>query len=137
MIIGMGSDICNISRIEKSLQRFGERFEKRCFTENEIKRANARPLLRAGTFAKRFAAKEAFSKAIGTGMRHGVAWRDIEVANAPSGKPSLKLNNAAAAILQKLTPAGFKTNVMLSMTDDYPYAMAFVIIEALPDTVDK
>ena len=133
MIIGIGSDICNISRIEKSLARFGNRFESRCFTQNEINRANARPLLRAGTFAKRFAAKEAFSKAIGTGMRHGVAWRDIEVANAPSGKPSLSLSNSAAEILQKLTPKGFKPNVLLSMTDDYPYAMAFVIIEAVPE----
>lgn len=131
MIVGIGSDICIISRIEKSLERFGVRFEKRCFTENEIKRANARPLLRAGTLAKRFAAKEAFSKAIGTGMHAGVAWRDIEVINGPSGKPSLRLYNGAATHLERLTPKGFKTNVFLSMTDDYPYAMAFVIIEAM------
>ncbi len=137
MIIGIGSDICVISRIEKSLQRFGSRFENRCFSPNEIKRANARPLLRAGTFAKRFAAKEAFSKAIGTGMRRGVAWRDIEVANDKSGKPSLILHNGAKQNLERITPVGHKTNVLLSMTDDYPYAMAFVIIEALPENAGQ
>lgn len=133
MIIGIGSDICVISRIEKTLARFGDRFETRCFSVGEQKRANRRPISRAGTYAKRFAAKEAFSKAIGTGMRRGVAWRDIEVINAPSGRPSIVLHNSALARLNEIIPKGFKPNIFLTMTDDYPYAMAFVVIEALPN----
>ena len=130
MIIGIGSDICLINRIEASLERFGTRFENRCFTEHERERANRRQHSKAATYAKRFAAKEALSKALGTGMRQGVAWRDIGVINLPSGQPTLELKNSALEILQKKMPEGHKPYIFLTMTDDNPYAMAFVIIEA-------
>lgn len=130
MIIGIGSDLCVISRIEKTLAKFGTRFEQRCFTELERKRANNRPLQKAATYAKRFAAKEAMSKALGTGMRHGVAWRDIGVVNLRSGEPSIELKGASLDVLMRKIPDNHVPYIFLTMTDDNPYAMAFVIIEA-------
>jgi holo-[acyl-carrier protein] synthase len=132
MIIGIGSDLCRIDRIEKTLARFGERFEKRIFTEIERARANRRPQLKADTYAKRFAAKEACSKALGTGFRQGVAWRDMGVVNLPSGRPTLQLSGAAKQKLDALTPTGFEADIHLSLTDDHPYAMAFVVIGLKP-----
>ncbi len=132
MIVGIGSDLCNIERIGASLDRFGARFEQRVFTEAERARAAKRPLTRAGTYAKRFAAKEAFSKAVGTGFRRGVFLRDIGVVNLPSGAPSLALTGGAKARLDALTPAGHVAQIHLTMTDDYPFAQAFVIITAVP-----
>ncbi|MAF28990.1 MAG: holo-ACP synthase [Croceicoccus sp.] len=130
MIIGMGSDLCNIERIQNSLDRFGERFELRVFTEIERTKAARRPFTRAGTYAKRFAAKEAFSKAVGTGFKRGVFMKDIGVVNAPSGAPILALEGGAAARLAELTPAGHEAIVHLTLTDDHPWAQAFVVIEA-------
>jgi len=130
MIIGMGSDLCNIERIQNSLDRFGERFEMRVFTEIERTKAARRPFTRAGTYAKRFAAKEAFSKAVGTGFKRGVFMKDIGVVNAPSGAPTLALEGGAAARLAELTPAGHEAIVHLTLTDDHPWAQAFVVIEA-------
>ena len=132
MIIGIGSDLCNIERIQASLDRFGERFEKRVFTEVERAKAARRPFTRAGTYAKRFAAKEAFSKAIGTGFKRGVFMKDIGVVNAPSGAPALALTGGAAARLEALTPEGHIAVVHLTLTDDHPWAQAFVVIEARP-----
>ncbi|WP_375289736.1 holo-ACP synthase [Qipengyuania sp.] len=132
MIIGMGSDLCNIQRIQNSLDRFGERFEKRCFTEVERAKAARRPFTRAGTFAKRFAAKEAFSKAVGTGFRRGVFLKDIGVVNARSGAPTLALSAGAAKRLAEITPPGHEARIHLTLTDDHPWAQAFVIIEAIP-----
>ena len=132
MIIAIGSDLCNIDRIANSLDRFGERFERRVFTEVERAKAARRPFTRAGTYAKRFAAKEAFSKAVGTGFKRGVFMRDIGVVNAPSGAPTLALTGGAAARLAALTPEGHEAVVHLTMTDDHPWAQAFVIIEARP-----
>ncbi|MBV7256366.1 holo-ACP synthase [Pacificimonas sp. WHA3] len=133
MIIGLGSDLCNIERIENSLSRFGERFEKRVFTAVERKKAERRPLTRAGTYAKRFAAKEACSKALGTGFRQGVFMKDMGVVNLPSGAPTLSLTGGAAKRLEKLTPAGHRAEVHLTMTDDHPWAQAFVIITVIPE----
>lgn len=132
MIIGMGSDLCNIERIEAALARHGSRFELRCFTEVERAKAARRPFTRSGTYAKRFAAKEAFSKAVGTGFYRGVYMKDIGVINAPSGAPTLALANGAAARLAELTPAGHEALVHLTLTDDHPWAQAFVVIEARP-----
>ena len=132
MIIAIGSDLCNIERIQKSLDRFGTRFENRVFTEVERAKAARRPYTRAGTYAKRFAAKEAFSKAVGTGFSNGVFMKDIGVVNAPSGAPTLSLTGGAAARLAALTPEGHRAIVHLTLTDDHPWAQAFVIIEALP-----
>lgn len=132
MIIGLGSDLCNIERIQNSLDRFGTRFEQRVFTELEQAKAARRPLTKAGTLAKRFAAKEAFSKAVGTGFNAGVFMRDIGVVNAPSGAPTLHLTGGAQARLLSLIPAGHRPVIHLTLTDDHPWAQAFVIIEALP-----
>lgn len=132
MIIGLGSDLCNIERIEASLARFGQRFEQRVFTEIEQKKAARRPFTKAGTLAKRFAAKEAFSKAVGTGFKAGVFMRDIGVINAPSGAPTLALTGGARARLEAITPPGHRAIVHLTLTDDHPWAQAFVIIEAVP-----
>ena len=132
MIIAIGSDLCSIERIQASLDRFGERFERRVFTEVERARAARRPLTRAGTYAKRFAAKEAFSKAVGTGFKRGVFMKDIGVVNAPSGAPTLALTGGAAARLEALTPQGHMAVVHLTLTDDHPWAQAFVVIEARP-----
>lgn len=133
MIIGLGSDLCSIERIQASLDRFGARFEQRCFTPVEIARADRRPFTRAGTLAKRFAAKEAFAKAVGTGFRAGVFMRDIGVVNAASGQPALALTAGARARLDALTPPGHRARIHLTMTDDHPWAQAFVVIEALPE----
>ncbi|MDP2131885.1 MAG: holo-ACP synthase [Erythrobacter sp.] len=132
MIIGLGSDLCNIERIGNSLARYGERFENRVFTEVEIAKARRRPFTIAGTYAKRFAAKEAFSKAVGTGFKRGVFMKDIGVVNAPSGAPTLALTGGAALRLEELIPAGHEARIHLTLTDDHPWAQAFVIIEAIP-----
>jgi holo-[acyl-carrier protein] synthase len=132
MIIGLGSDLCNIDRIQASLDRFGTRFETRVFTPAEQARAARRPMTRAGTLAKRFAAKEAFSKAVGTGFRAGVFMKDIGVVNAPSGAPTLALTGGAAARLAAITPPGHTAVVHLTLTDDHPWAQALVVIEARP-----
>ncbi|WP_086608101.1 holo-ACP synthase [Erythrobacter donghaensis] len=132
MIIGMGSDLCNIERIGNSLARYGERFENRVFTDVEIAKARRRPFTIAGTYAKRFAAKEAFSKAVGTGFKRGVFMKDIGVVNAPSGAPTLALTGGAALRLEEMTPKGHEARIHLTLTDDHPWAQAFVIIEAVP-----
>ena len=132
MIIGLGSDLCNIERIGNSLARYGERFENRVFTEVEIAKARRRPFTIAGTYAKRFAAKEAFSKAVGTGFKRGVFMKDIGVVNAPSGAPTLALTGGAAKRLEEMIPAGHEARIHLTLTDDHPWAQAFVIIEAIP-----
>src|SRR5688572_20599953 len=132
MIVGIGSDICNIERIERSLERFGDRFLNRVFTATERAKAKSRPHTRAGTYAKRFAAKEAFSKAVGTGFRRGVFMKDIGVVNAPSGAPTLALSGGAKARLDGMVPAGHVAHIHLTMTDDHPFAQAFVIITAIP-----
>lgn len=132
MIIGLGSDLCNIERIANSLERFGERFENRVFTDTERAKARRRPYTIAGTYAKRFAAKEAFSKAVGTGFRRGVFMKDIGVVNAPSGAPTLALEGGAAKRLEELVPPGHEARIHLTLTDDHPWAQAFVIIEAFP-----
>ena len=136
-IIGLGSDLCNIERIENSLQRFGERFVNRVFTDVERSKAERRPFTRAGTYAKRFAAKEAFSKAVGTGFKRGVFMRDIGVVNLPSGEPTLALTGGARARLDAITPEGHFARIHLTMTDDHPFAMAIVIISALPDCPEE
>ncbi len=133
MIIGLGSDLCNIERIQASLDRFGERFENRVFTEVERAKAARRPFTRAGTYAKRFAAKEAFSKAVGTGFKRGVFMKDIGVVNAPSGAPTLARTGGAAERLAQMVPAGYRAHIHLTLTDDHPWAQAFVIIEAIKD----
>ncbi|HEY0312522.1 MAG TPA: holo-ACP synthase [Allosphingosinicella sp.] len=132
MIIGIGSDLCNIERIQNSLDRFGDRFTQRVFTDVERAKAESRPFTRAGTYAKRFAAKEAFSKAVGTGFKRGVFMRDIGVVNQRSGAPTLALAGGARERLDALTPAGHRAEVHLTMTDDHPFAQAFVIITAVP-----
>jgi holo-[acyl-carrier protein] synthase len=132
MIIGMGSDLCNIERIGNSLARYGERFENRVFTDIEIAKARSRPFTIAGTYAKRFAAKEAFSKAVGTGFKRGVFMKDIGVVNSPSGAPTLALTGGAALRLEEITPKGHEARIHLTLTDDHPWAQAFVIIEAIP-----
>ncbi|WP_295636087.1 holo-ACP synthase [Novosphingobium sp.] len=130
MILAIGSDLCNIERIQASLDRFGERFELRVFTEVERAKAARRPFTKAGTLAKRFAAKEAFSKAVGTGFKAGVFMKDIGVVNAKSGAPTLALSGGAAARLAAITPAGYEAVVHLTLTDDHPWAQAFIVIEA-------
>jgi holo-[acyl-carrier protein] synthase len=132
MILGLGSDLCNIERIQKSLDRFGDRFTNRVFTDVERAKAELRPFTKAGTYAKRFAAKEAFSKAVGTGFKRGVFMKDIGVVNAPSGAPTLALSGGAKAALDALVPEGYEARIHLTLTDDHPWAQAFVIIEALP-----
>ena len=129
MIIGIGSDLCDIRRIEETLARFGERFVARCFTEIERRRSEARAG-RAASYAKRFAAKEACAKALGTGLRHGVFWRDMGVVNLPTGQPTMRLTGGAAALLAAITPAGMEAFIHLTITDEPPLAQAFVIIEA-------
>jgi len=131
MILGLGLDIIDIRRIERTLERFGDRFTHRIFTETERNKADGR-LLRAATYAKRFAAKEACSKALGTGFRRGVFWRDLQVANLPSGKPTVVLTGGAALRLQEMVPLGMAANIDVTMTDDHPLAQAMVIISALP-----
>ena len=132
MIIGLGSDLCSIERIQNSLDRFGERFVARVFTATERAKAERRPFTRAGTYAKRFAAKEAFSKAVGTGFKRGVFMRDIGVVNLPSGQPTLALTGGARERLDAITPEGHLAQIHLTMTDDHPFALAIVIITAVP-----
>lgn len=132
MIIGLGSDLTNMDRIANSLARWGEKFEARCFTDVERAKAARRPYTRVGTFAKRWAAKEAFAKAVGTGFSRGVFHKDIGVVNAPSGAPTLALANGAAKRLAELTPPGHEAVIHLTLTDDHPWAQAFVVIEARP-----
>ena len=137
MIIGIGSDLCRIDRIEKTLAKFGARFEARCFTDVERARADRRPAMKADTYAKRFAAKEACSKALGTGMRKGVAWRDMGVVNLATGRPTMLLTGSALKRLEELTPKGYEADIHLSLTDDHPYAMAFVVIGVKPIQLAK
>jgi holo-[acyl-carrier protein] synthase len=135
MIIGIGSDIIDITRIEKVIGRHGERFIDRIFTDAERAKAERRskmPKLVWATYAKRFAAKEACSKALGTGIRQGVWWRDMGVVNMPGGRPTMKLTGGALARLEKLTPPGHEARIDLTITDDWPLAQAFVIISAVP-----
>ena len=129
-IVGIGSDLCNIERIQASLDRFGDRFLNRVFTDTERAKATRRPFTMAGTLAKRFAAKEAFSKAVGTGFRRGVYMKDIGVVNLPSGAPTLSLTGGAKARLDALAPEGHAIDIHLTMTDDHPWAQAFVILTA-------
>jgi holo-[acyl-carrier protein] synthase len=130
MIIGIGSDLCDIRRIEKSLERFGDRFTRKVFTEVERTRSERKPD-RASSYAKRFAAKEACAKALGTGLKRGVHLAGMGVVNLPSGKPTLALTGGAAEQLARMIPEGMTAVVHLSLTDDHPYAQAFVIIEAI------
>jgi len=133
MIIGMGSDLIDIRRIETSISRFGDRFTQRCFTAVEQAKSDGRKN-RAASYAKRFAAKEACSKALGTGIAQGVFWKDMGVVNMPTGKPTMLLTNGAADHLASLLPPGHEAVIHLTITDEFPYAQAFVIIEALPVT---
>ncbi|MDE2006252.1 MAG: holo-ACP synthase [Rhodospirillales bacterium] len=133
MILGLGSDICDIRRIEAAIARHGERFLERVFTAAERTKANRRTeRIRAATYAKRFAAKEAAAKALGTGFRKGVFFADLGVVNLPSGQPTLRLTGGAATRLVAITPAGMGAAIALTMTDEYPYAYAQVIISAVP-----
>jgi holo-[acyl-carrier protein] synthase len=133
LIVGIGSDLCDIRRIDKTLDRFGGRFTDRIFTETERARSE-RKADRAASYAKRFAAKEACAKALGTGLKRGVFWRDMGVVNLRSGQPTMALTGGAAKRLAELTPDGMTARIHLSLTDDHPYAQAFVIIEAMPAT---
>ena len=130
MIIGIGNDVIDIRRIEETLEKYGDRFVQRIFTEIEIQKSEKRAQ-RAASYAKRFAAKEACSKALGTGFRAGVFWKDMGVVNEPSGKPTMKLTGGAKAHLDRITPAGHQVRIHVTITDDFPYAHAFVLIEAL------
>jgi holo-[acyl-carrier protein] synthase len=131
LIVGIGADLIDIRRIEKTLARFGDRFTARVFTDVERAKADRRAT-RAATYAKRFAAKEACSKALGSGIRMGVAWREMGVVNLPSGQPTLRLEGGAALRLSSLIPPGHAARIHLTMTDDHPMAQAFVVIEAVP-----
>ncbi len=131
MIIGLGSDLCDVRRIEKVLERHGERFLARIFTPAERAKADSRAN-RAETYAKRFAAKEACAKALGTGLRRGVFWRDMGVVNLPGGRPTMRLTGGALARLQAITPAGCEARIEVSLTDEGPTAQAIVIISAVP-----
>ena len=130
MILGLGNDVIDIRRIERTIEKFGDRFLDRIFTEVERRKSDRRRL-RAASYAKRFAAKEACSKALGTGLRKGVFWRDMGVVNLPSGRPTLKLTGGAAAQLARLTPDGYEARIDLTITDDFPMAQAIVIISAI------
>ena len=130
IVLGLGNDLCNIERIQSSLDRFGQRFIDRIFTPLEQARAERRPLTRTGTYAKRFAAKEACAKALGTGFRQGVFFRDMGVVNLPSGAPTLTLTGGAAERLAFLTPPGHSALIHLTLTDDHPWAQAIVLITA-------
>lgn len=131
MIIGIGNDIIDIRRIEKTLDRFGERFVNRIYTEIEVTKSERR-LNRVASYAKRYAAKEACSKALGTGFRRGVFWKDMGVINLPSGKPTMNLTGGALTQLNKITPSGMKAEIHLTITDEPPQAQAFVLISAVP-----
>ena len=131
MILGLGNDLIDIRRIEKSLEKYGDRFVARIFTDIERQKSDRRRL-RAASYAKRFAAKEACAKALGTGMSRGVFWRDIGVVNLPSGRPTLQLIGGAAEQLSRITPPGYEARIDLTITDDFPLAQAIVIISGLP-----
>jgi len=131
VILGLGSDIIDIRRIEKSIERFGDRFLARVFTDTERKKSDTRAG-RAASYAKRFAAKEACAKALGTGFRKGVFWRDMGVVNLRSGRPTMVLTGGAAEQLRRITPEGFEPRVDVSLTDDFPQAQAVVVISAVP-----
>lgn len=131
MIIGMGQDICEIARVDRVLAKYGDKFTHRCFTETERRKSDNRRA-RSASYAKRFAAKEACAKALGTGMSFGVYWRDMGVVNLPSGKPTMELKGGAAQILKRITPAGHTAHIHITITDDKGLAQAFVIIEAVP-----
>ena len=131
MIIGIGSDLIDIRRVEKTIERFGARFTDRCFTDIERAKSERRKN-KAASYAKRFAAKEACSKALGTGLAQGVFWRDMGVVNLPSGKPTMQLTGGAAERLAAMLPKNHRAAIHLTITDDFPLAQAFVIIEALP-----
>ena len=131
MIIGFGSDLIQIHRVANTIEKYGDRFTQRCFTEIERRKSDRRAQ-RAASYAKRFAAKEACSKALGTGLSFGVYWRDMGVVNLPSGKPTMHLTNGAAKALARLVPSGHVPHIHLTITDDAGLAQAFVIIEALP-----
>jgi holo-[acyl-carrier protein] synthase len=132
VIVGIGNDIIDIRRIERTLERYGDRFTQRIFTDIERAKSDRRRL-RAASYAKRFAAKEACSKALGTGFSRGVFWKDLGVVNEPSGRPTMKLTGGAADHLSRLTPRGFLAAIHLTLTDDYPYAQAIVVISLVPD----
>jgi holo-[acyl-carrier protein] synthase len=132
VVIGLGSDLCNIDRIDSSISRFGDRFLARIFTDVERAKADRRVMTRSATYAKRFAAKEACAKALGTGFRKGVFWRDMGVVNLPSGAPTLALTGGAALRLAQITPAGYTAAIHLTITDDHPWAQAIVLITASP-----
>ena len=131
MILGIGSDLCDIRRIERSIERFGDRFTHRIFTEGERARSDRRAA-RVPSYARRFAAKEACSKALGTGLRQGVFWRDMEVVNLATGRPTMRLSGGALERLRAMTPQGHEAVIHVSLTDDPPMAQAFVVIEARP-----
>jgi holo-[acyl-carrier protein] synthase len=136
LILGIGNDLIDIRRIEGTLDRFGDRFVQRVFTELEQKKSDGRAQ-RAASYAKRFAAKEACAKALGTGFRHGVFWRDMGVINLPSGRPTIMLTGGAALRLSELVPEGFQSRIDLTLTDDFPLAEAVVIISGLPEKGDR
>ncbi len=131
IVLGLGNDLIDIRRVERSLQRFGQRFVDRVFTEIEQKKSDGR-MNRAASYAKRFAAKEACSKALGTGIRRGVHWRTMGVVNLPSGRPTMELTGGARARLEQMTPPGMVAQVHLTITDDFPLAQAIVLITAVP-----
>jgi len=131
MILGVGTDLCNIERIERTLERFGDRFRNRVFTPEEQRRAERRKDV-AGTYAKRWAAKEACSKALGTGLAMGISWKDMAVSNLPSGQPVMQVTGWAADRLAAMTPPGHHAVIHVTLTDDHPWAQAFVVIEARP-----
>jgi holo-[acyl-carrier protein] synthase len=136
VILGIGSDLCDIRRIERSLERYGERFTHRVFTEGERAKCDGRAA-RAPSYARRFAAKEACAKALGTGLARGVFWRDMEVVNLPGGRPTLRLTGGAAEHLAAMIPVGHEVRVHVTLTDDPPMAQAFVIIEAVPPDTSR
>ena len=136
MILGVGNDLIDIRRIEKTLARFGDRFISRVFTDLERKKSEGRRQ-RAASYAKRFAAKEACAKALGTGLSQGVYWRDMGVVNLPSGRPTLRLTGGAAKVLKEMTPEGYEVRIDLTLTDDFPLAAAIVIISGLPEKGDR
>ena len=136
MILGLGNDLIDIRRIEAAIEKYGERFLNRIFTEVEREKSDRR-MNRAASYAKRFAAKEACSKALGTGLAQGTYWRDMGVVNLPSGRPTLVLTGAAAEHLRQLTPDGYEARIDLTITDDFPHAQAIVIISGLPLKMDR
>ena len=134
MILGIGTDLCNIERIERTLDRFGDRFRNRVFTDLEQRRAESRPFAVAATYAKRWAAKEACSKALGTGLRMGIAWKDMAVRNLHTGQPVMEVTGWAADRLAAMTPPEHEAIIHVTLTDDHPWASAYVVIEARPVT---